>query len=304
MKILKPFKTFAGTTTLTSNITITETAWTAGTYSAGTKRYVTTAGYEYDFFEALTSTSDNPVDGFLATPQTWKRLGKINKYSMFDLRQGTQSVFLNEIEITIRSTIEMLEALVILNVEAERVEVEITGDTEGQIYYTDISLIDYSGLTDWYSFYFDPQIALNDYVFADIPAISDVDIRVRFYNTVLGNNVKVGELALGSVLNIGQTLLEPTISINDYSRKEFNDATGTYDIEERTFQKVGSFTCIADTNRVSFIQRELAKIRATPTIFIGEATIGALIIFGFYKSFDIIVSNINTSTINIEVNGL
>lgn len=288
---------------LTSSVAITETAWTAGTYNAGDKRYVITAGYEYDYFEALTTTTDAPVAGSLADPQTWTRLGKINRWSMFDKRQGTQTVDNNEINITLAIT-GIIDSLVLLNIEASKVDITATDAVEGVVYDKTISLINNEDVIDWYTYFFSEIQTLTEVVKLDIPPFSNLSLNVRLYNDVAGSNVAFGELIVGTQKFIGFTQLATSIGINDFSRKEYNEALDYFEIEQRSYIKRATFDIQLNTADITRVQRLLASVRATPVVYIGEEVIGALVLYGFYRNFDINFSSPVLSSCSLEVEGL
>ena len=288
---------------LTSSVAITETLWTSGTYSAGDKRYVTTAGYEYDYFEALTTTTDAPVAGFLKEEPTWKRLGKINKWAMFDKRQGTQTIDVDEIDITLAVT-SVIDSLVLLNIEASRVDITATDAVEGVVYDKTIALINNENVIDWYTYFFTEIQALTEVVKLDIPPFSNLSLNVKLYNDVLGSDVAFGELIVGTQKFIGFTQLATSIGIDDFSRKEYNQELDYFEIENRSFIKRATFDIQLNTSDITRVQRLLASVRATPTIYIGEETIGALVLYGFYRNFDINFSSPSLSSCSLEVEGL
>jgi hypothetical protein len=55
---------------------------------------------------------------------------------------------------------------------------------------------------------------------------------------------------------------------------------------------------------VSAVQKLLADIRTTPTVFIGEDDKPETVVYGFYKQFNIVISTPSISDCSIEVEGL
>ena len=84
MKIIRPTPVTEGRLT-GSDVPIDDyPVWTAGEYNEGDSVVV---GIEA--FEALETTSDEPVAGASKTPPSWLRLGYVNKWRMF--RDGRDS---------------------------------------------------------------------------------------------------------------------------------------------------------------------------------------------------------------------
>jgi uncharacterized protein (DUF2141 family) len=52
------------------------------------------------------------------------------------------------------------------------------------------------------------------------------------------------------------------------------------------------------------VQKALADIRTTPTVFIGDPNRPETIVYGFYRNFNIVLSTPSISDCTIEVEGL
>jgi hypothetical protein len=52
------------------------------------------------------------------------------------------------------------------------------------------------------------------------------------------------------------------------------------------------------------VQKALADIRTTPTVFIGDEDRAETIVYGFYRGFNIVISTPSISDCSIEVEGL
>jgi hypothetical protein len=61
-----------------------------------------------------------------------------------------------------------------------------------------------------------------------------------------------------------------------------------------------------ENEMVSSIYSKLAEIRATPVIWIGsdEQVFDSTIVYGFYKSFNIVLESAGGSMCNLEIEGL
>jgi hypothetical protein len=96
MKIVTPQPITSATLTA-SNVAITETLWTAGTYTLGQERYVGTRLYRV----IVASTTDNPTVGVTLTPPSWQDIGAINRFKMFDDVISTQTTRTGTIVVTV-----------------------------------------------------------------------------------------------------------------------------------------------------------------------------------------------------------
>ena len=297
MKIIKPHTIL--NSELTSNVTITETLWTAGTYSLGDQRYTTTA---YNLYEVIVaSTSDSPEVGVLADPPTWKLVGKINRWKMFDQIVGTQTENTSSIEITL-DTSSLLNGIALFGLSGTTVQIIMTETTEGVVYDQTINLVETSAVYDWYTYFFEPIDYILDIVKTDLPAYSSsatIDIIVSGTGTV-----KVGELVAGQVYTFGEDVaLGSGFGTIDYSRKT-TDENGNFIIEERPFAKRADFLVQVEKYQLASIQKLLTNIRTVPAVFVGSDSEEYFIIYGFYRDFFAVVSTPTLNSFNLSVEGL
>jgi len=295
MQIIKPVT--LGVADVTSSVTITETEWTAGSYNTGVQRYKGTTLYEVI---ASPSTADDPTVGVVADPPTWKDIGAINQWKMFDGKYSSQTIDDTEISVTINIA-SITNSIAALNVDGETLSVTMTDSIDGVVYDVEIDLIDNSGVIDWWTFYFLEYSQIFDVTLTDLPAYASADIEVTLSRT--SGNVKFGELVLGQTRTIGNTAFGSSVGILDYSKKQA-DEFGNYFIEQRAFSKRAEYDVQIETTEIGGIHRFLSSIRGTPCVFIGDETSEATIVYGFYRDFDIIISNPALSVCSMSVEGL
>jgi hypothetical protein len=281
---------------VTTNVSITETEWTAGTYNTGVERYKGTTLYRVI---ASPSTSDDPTVGVLADPPTWESLGAINQWAMFDGVVGTQTSRATPIDVTINTT-SVTNAIALLNISAQELLITVTDSVDGEVYRKEMELADI-GVPDWWEYFFLPYDYIQDISFTDLPSYNNVDINVVL--TLTGGTAKCGELIVGLARNIGTTQYGTTVGLLDYSKKTSDDF-GNFIVQERSFSKRVDFDVIVETTDVSMLQKLFAQYRSTPLLWIGDSTIEATIIYGFYRNFAVVLSNPSLSALNITVEGL
>jgi hypothetical protein len=296
MKIVPPLAVTTSNLTA-SNVAITETAWTAGTYAEGVQRYVGTTLYEVIVHP---HTSDSPTVGVAAIPPTWAVVGSINRFKMFDFTIGQKTSRASPITVTITpgevvNTIALFEL-----VNATSIRVQVIDPVAGTVYDQTRTLADYTGITDWYSYFFDPYILAADAVFDDLPAYISAAITV----TISGSGtVEVGELVIGRSREYGSTAINTRLGIEDFSRKE-RDEFGNFNIVERRFAKLHGFDVLLANNEVNAIFGALSAARATATLYIGGSDFAETYALGFFRDFTILRSGPITSELSIEIEGL
>lgn len=296
MRIVTP-QPITSTTLTASNVTITETAWTAGTYTTGTQRYVGTTLYEVI---ATPSTADSPTVGIAATPPTWKTIGAINRFKMFDNVISTQTTRSGTIVVTVDPG-QIINAAAFFGLSGNTINVVLTDPVEGVVYNETKTLQDNTLITDWYAYFFENIYPLTDAVFTDLPSYLNATITVTI--DAGAATAKCGEMVIGRQSSLGVANFGTSVSIQDYSIKTTDDF-GNVIIQERAYSKRADYDVTVETNRVSTVQKLLADIRTTATVFIGEEDKPETVIYGFYKSFNIVISNPSISDCSIEVEGL
>ena len=296
MKLIPPITVTTSNLTA-SNVSITETAWTAGIYTTGVQRYVGTTIYEV---VAIPSTTDEPTAGAIKDPPSWVAVGSINRFKMFDFSIGQATTRASPIEVTITPG-EIINAVALFELAgATTVQVEMIDPTDGTVYDETRVLADYTGISDWYAYFFAPYQLDVDAVFLNLPAYVNAAITVTITGTA---DVSVGECILGRQRIFGSTSINASLGIEDFSRKE-RDEFGNFQIVERRFAKLGNFDVLLANNEVNAMFRTLADQRARPTLYIGGDDFVETYILGFFRDFTILRSGPVTSELSIEVEGI
>lgn len=280
-----------------SNVAITETAWTAGTYATGVQRYEGTTLYEVI---ATPSTADQPSIGVIATPPTWKTISAINRFKMFDNVISTQSTRTGTVAVTVDPG-DIVNAVAFFGLLGNTINVVMNDPVEGEVYDETKSLQDNTLIVDWYTYFFEGIYQQTDAVFADLPSYLNATITVTI--DAGAGTAACGEMVMGRQATLGVSNFGTSVSIQDYSIKTTDDF-GNIIIQERAFSKRADYDVTVETSRVSSVQKLLADIRTTPTVFIGEEDKPETVVYGFYKSFNIVISTPSISDCSIEVEGL
>ena len=279
-----------------SNVAITETLWTAGTYTLGQERYVGTRLYKV----LVASTTDNPTVGVTLTPPSWQDIGAINRFKMFDQVVNTQTTRTSLIDVNVLPG-TIINALAMFDLDGVSTTVTMTDPIEGVVFNETKSLQDNTIIIDWYSYFFESITTRSDVVFLGLPAYGGATIRIQV--NAGASTAAIGEVVIGKQRNLGVTNFGTSVSILDYSRKE-TDEFGNTIVETRPFSKRADFDVTVETGAIAAVQKALASIRTTPTVFIGDEDRAETIVYGFYRGFNIIISTPSISDCSIEVEGL
>lgn len=297
MKIVPPAAVTSSILTA-SNVAISETAWTAGTYSLGDQRYVGTRLYEV---VADPSTSDEPTAGAVADPPTWIDIGAINRFAMFDLVIGdaTQQSAAN-IDVTLDFD-AVINSVALFEIVGSTVQIVVDDPTDGEVYNQTYSLNDNTGVDNWYQYFFAPIARKTELVATDLPAYSTATIRVVVANG--GLDTAVGEAIFGRSITLGATMMNFSLGIDDFSRKD-RDQFGNFVITERRFSRLANYDVFVRNNQFVSTFNNLARVRAIPVVYIGDETKGETIVLGFYRDFSTLRTGLNSSEMTLEVEGL
>ena len=280
---------------ITTNVALTETAWTAGTYTLGTRRYDPAT---FDFYEVVVaSTSDAPAVGYAAEVKTWDRVGKVNRFACFDQIVGN-AMSGTDLDMTIAADGTVTNGLAIFNATGGAVRVTVTDPTDGVVYDETVSLVDNAGIASWYDWFFAPIITKPDFVLLDLPLYASASIRIRITGAF-----SIGELVLGQVADVGVATFGTQVGILDFSRKD-RDTFGNSVLIQRAFSKRVQYTAHVPTGSVYSAQRMLTERRALPTVYIGSENFPETIVYGFFRDFTITLAGPGSSDCAIEVEGL
>lgn len=278
------------------------TAWSSATaYTVGVRCLYDHKNYEClvahtNLRPDLNTIEADPND---TTPE-WLDLGYDNRWKMFDQVVGTQTQMADTITLTVAPG--LIDSIAFLDVNATEIVLTMTDPTEGVVYSETIDMVTHSGVVDGYTYFFEPIITDDAAVLLGIPAYGSASIAIAINNP--GGTAKVGTIVFGQQTSIGATQYQPEIGITDYSKKEV-DAFGNYTIVERAYAKRMSCETMVDNTLVDFIQRTLAAVRAIPVVWVGvDDGYSSMIVYGFYKSFSIVIEYPTESVCSIAIEGL
>ena len=258
----------------------------------------------YESLAAANLSNYPPTDVLVVVPK-WVEVSATNRWKIFDQVVGTQTE--KATSFTYRLTPgQVINAIAFINMDCAEITITQTDPVEGIVYSATKSMIvtvitGAAIVTDWYTYFFSSGLKVLDYVDFNIPPYlnSYFDITVSY---PLGT-AKAGVIILGMQTIIGTTRYSPSVGIQDYSIKT-QDAWGNYTITQRAFSKRLSASLRMPNESVSEIQRILALYRATPVVWVASNLYSALIVYGFYKDFNIVIPYPNYADCSIEIEGL
>ena len=174
---------------------------------------------------------------------------------------------------------------------------------EGVVYGKTINLVDLSPVYDWWTYFFEEITIRKFLLLTDLPTYRVSQVSV----TITGDpaqTVSVGSFVAGKLLSFSNSVnYGASVGIQDYSVKG-RDEFGNTKIVERAFAKKARWNFDVPNNRITLLQRELSDLRAKPAVYIGYEALEPMVVYGFYKDFDIVISRPTMSECSLDIEGL
>lgn len=276
--------------------------WNSGTTYAQGDRVILTSTHRV--YESLlgSNTGNNPT--VTSSPIYWIEVGPTNRYAVFDTSVSTQTKQANNITYQLVPG-EAINSIGILNI-TQATEINITmvspaTGSPGIVYESTIDLSSLPLTPDWWAWFYGQKITTTQSVALDLPSYTDCEITIEILG---GSDLAVGVILIGQQQNFGLGIkYGARVGIQDYSRKETNEFGDTV-LVQRAFAKRANFDLFLNNAEVDSFQNALSTIRATPVLWIGSTKFESTTLFGFYKNFDILISYVNHSDCELEIEGL
>lgn len=299
MRVIKPTPI---TDSLFVSSTVPETdhaAWSSGTTYADGDFCI----HNHRIWESLqgSNTNHNPSTD-TSDPPYWLDTGPTNRWAMFDQVVNTSTSTTSSMQIVLQPGLINSVGLVELVGTYARVEL-LDGSTT---VYDETIYSDATPMVDWYDYFFEPYDTATEVVFSNLPQYLTGQLRVTIVDTS-GGTVSCGGLVAGVAYTLGPTEYGATAGITDYSYKSTN-AFGAVTIVQRAYSKRSSQRFWLTQEELRRTYRLLADLRSTPCLWLGveddTETYAPLVVFGFYKEFQIEIAEFSRSFCSLEIEGM
>lgn len=271
--------------------------WAVGTTYAAGDRVIVTTGYHKIYESKLSGNVGN--DPTTDDGTNWLEISSTNRWKMFDAIVQDQTVQATQIVTTLQSP-TVVNSMAFLNVVATTIEVTVTDAVEGVVYDETFNMTSYSGIQDWYAYFFEPIIRKDQLAITDLPPYANASIEVTINSNA---DAKIGALVMGQFASLGLSQHGASLSIVDYSTKT-TDAQGRVTITDGPYADKMEVDVVLDTSQIGQANSTLSSLRTTPAVWIAEDNNDDLVIYGYYREFDIILSNPTISRLSLEIEGL
>ncbi len=298
MKLIRP-ETVTDTIFQSSDVPEADySAWLVGTTYADGDRVIVTTPNIHKIYESQqgSNTGNDPTtdDGTY-----WLEVSSTNRWKLFNGIVQEQTEQSGGMEYVLQSP-TVVNSLALINVDCAEITVTVDDAVEGEVYNETFSMISDSGIQDWYAYFFEPIVRDDRLAILDLPPYANADITVTFTDS---GTAKCGALIIGQFADLGFSQHGASYSIIDYSTKT-TDSQGRVTITDGPYANKLDVDVILDTAVFGVVRNTLADLRTTPCAWIAEDNNRNSIIYGYYREFDIILSNPTTSRCSLEIEGL
>ena len=296
MKVIEPI-TFQTSHLTYSNLTETYSDWSSvTTYTKGQRVH-----YADAYYESLTDSNTNNIPNTVGSTQ-WIYVSPCNRHMMFDNSISTKSTSSSPIIFKL-VPLKVFNSIAIVGMEgASSLNVVVKKTSGGTTVYNKTFALDSSIVTNWYDYFFADFDLKDTIVITDIPTYVNAEITI----TLTGSGtVKIGNFIYGSSTVIGDTQYGVNFGIRDFSIKD-TDTFGNTVFVERAYSRRMEPDIMIENTRLPYLVKKLESIRAKPTVWVGseDASYSPLVIFGFYKDYNITIPYPRNSMIKLTIEGL
>ena len=298
MKMIEPFDVTPARM-LSSTVPITETEWTAGTYTTGTRRYVGADLYEV---VATPDTSTEPVAGAALDPPAWLRVGAINRFAAFDGIVGRPAEVASGSMFWRIQGVGLVNGVALFGLEGETATVRIRRQADDEVLLARSWSLRGRGVpTDYWEWAFRPFEETDTALVTDGPSLTNAIVEIEVDGGP--SRAALGEAFLGTVQQLGVTLYGTSAEIEDFSRRE-RDPFGNFIIVGRPSTRLVRYTVSVRNADLSRVDRLLRARLARPTVYIGDEGFLTTVLPGFPRNIQSVPLGPTVSEMLFEVEGL
>lgn len=279
----------------------TYSTYAAGTtYAAGDLVLVVATHKVYLSLTAGNVGNYPPTDVLAVTPK-WSDQGATNRWRAFDQKVGVQVTQTGDMVYTFLPGI--ITALSAINVGGVSATLVMTDPTDGEVYNQTVDLIDTGNVFDAWTYFFAPFYTVDAFSFTDLPPYGAATSVLTIESD---DTATCGEIVVGLITTLGETMASPELRIKSYSRITVDDF-GNRTIVSRAYSKQRSFRVLVENYAVGAVEKTLAALRDTPVVWInGEDTnlAAALLVYGFFGDFRLVIPYPTASEMTLSIEGL
>ncbi len=253
-------------------------------------------------YESIAGSNINHDPTASTSSTYWIDLGTTNKWALFDLSNSSVTTCPTALDVTVQLP-SSCNTLALLNMRATQVQVIASTAGAGTLYNVTINLTNQSNATASRLYYYDSATNEAHLLLLDLPTNTGLIVEIIVTNS--GTTSQVGVALFGTYDTIGTSTYGATMGIISFSKKEA-DGFGNYTLLQRASSLRPKFTVVVDSSsgnadRVFF---KLKRLDAVPALYVGADSRAASWAFGFYRSFEELLSYPTKSFYSLEIESL
>lgn len=306
MKIIEPVDYFNPLNQITTSAQLSDNSYTLGKVYKRNEVVLLTPDHAIDrdqnsfgMYRAVRTTNTHPEKLNQHGVADWVKMGTSNFARSFSLRQKNPDREATETSVKqqVYQNVKVgdgteVDYIAILNVICDFVQVEVYDEN-------DLVHPEYSEFTVGNS----GDKKVTNLIFDDIPVKKNPYISILFFNTDDEQFAKVSEIVVGSVVDLGNVELGSTSSADDFTRREYNEETGQYDITNERYIIRNNYTIQFPTEEITKFNQLLDKFRNRVLLYVASDQINSMQHLGVYRHYDFVLTYPTYSVVNIEVVG-
>lgn len=243
--------------------------------------------------------SIDPTTENNATLPYWLDYAPTNKFAAFDEVADSQITGAESIEFILAPG--RADSIAFINMEGAAISIQQTVGIE-TVYDKQVNLNYNDDISDWRQYFYEEFDSTEKLALTDLPPIGESVLKVTISQP--GGTVKLGCLIVGMYADLGETQYQPTIGITSYGRKTI-DSFGRAILKKGKTADRNNCRMWLPNSRVDFVKKTLAKFDNTLVVWIGaENLFTSLIVYGFYKDFEIELANASSSYCSLQIEGM
>lgn len=225
----------------------------------------------------------------------WTFIAKNNPLRMFDGKIASQTVADDGFSTTVTAS-GIVGSLAGFNISGVSV-INITVD--GTTYDRDIQMLDNSGVTNEWWYFFAPIVYRTSFAVYDLPGTNNPEITMDFQTT---GTARVGEIIIGNRKQLGVAIDGSGFDNDDLSYVTYDDFGNVDETIVRPNRNILNYNVKTPSDRINYLRTTLENIGKTRKCAWAGSTdvFDDMLGYGFYETFSCIIYS-DTSDVSIKV---
>lgn len=235
-------------------------------------------------------------------PTWWKEVSPTNRWKMFDLSTGSQTLITAPRYYQI-SLFRPISSVAFANTKSiASIRVRLTAVNTGVVDFDQtFSLRGAPLAASWWAWTDEERMHKTGLVVNDLPRIALAILRIDI--VPIGSDGGIGACLFGRQKSIGTGVHAGAgFGVSDYSRKKKNEY-GDVELQQLGYSDTSKYTMDIDNDLLDHTKLWLADLRATPCMWSIRGSFDSSIVYGTYASFDIVVRYAHFAVCNIDIEG-